>query len=91
MTKYQLRYVAPYQNHLIAEFDVGDDNRTVDTHGMTGGFSQLINNIWCNVAQTEAFINDLGKFLEVYKGNDVEHDLIELKNKYNLKLYKKRV
>jgi hypothetical protein len=91
MTKYQLRYVAPYQNHLISEFDVGDDNRTVDTHGMTGGFSQLINNIWCNVPKTEAFINDLGKFLEVYKGNDVERDLIELKNKYDLKLYKKRV
>lgn len=91
MTKYQLRYVAPYQNHLIAEFDVSDDNRTVDTHGMTGGFSQLINNIWCNVPKTEAFINDLGKFLEVYKGNDVERDLIELKNKYDLKLYKKRV
>ena len=91
MTKYQLRYVAPYQNHLIAEFDVGDDNRTVDTHGMTGGFSRLINNIWCDNPKTEAFINDLGKFLEVYKGNDVERDLIELKNKYNLKLYKKRV
>ena len=37
------------------------------------------------------FIADLGKFLETYKGDDVEKDLIELKNKYDLKLYKKRI